>query len=126
VIYEKAKEMAMDFGSQPEHGRAQRVVTQQRSHSAPNMAELPVGIWESGDGLGGVVGIKLATHYHDGSGDIPVDLELTFDSNKDLWTGHFHRRAFDGDVTLSRAPDRPTYDLEICFEIVPHQTIRIW
>jgi hypothetical protein len=41
-------------------------------------------------------------------------LELTFNPQEDTWKGHFHRGAFDENVTLTRAPNRPSHDQELC------------
>jgi hypothetical protein len=46
--------------------------------------------------------------------DIPIDLELTFDPKNDVWKCHFHRGAFDANVTLNRAQNRPSHDQELC------------
>lgn len=57
----------------------------------------------------------LTIHYPaTAPGDTPIDLELTFDPKNDAWKGRFHRRAFDANVTLSRAPNRPSHDQELC------------
>jgi hypothetical protein len=57
----------------------------------------------------------LAIHYPGSKGDWPIDVQLTFDAQEDVWKGRFHRGPFDENVTLIRAPDRPSHDQELCF-----------
>ena len=46
--------------------------------------------------------------------DIPIDVQLRFEPQEDVWRGRFHRGRFDQNVTLTRAPNRPTHDQELC------------
>jgi hypothetical protein len=160
--------------------RAQHAIPKQNDPSVPNMAQLPVGIWEIAGENGGGIGSNLweapASAWHGGPppkdneisqpvllfgvyqranakvgcleenfsdtgwrgarygssagyahellrayypghsmSDPPVDTELIFDPQKDIWKAHFRRGSFDGNVVLNRAPNRPSHDQDLCF-----------
>lgn len=50
---------------------------------------------------------KLRIDYRDRADGSEIHVELTYDPVKDVWTGHFQRKTFDGQVTLHRTSDRP-------------------
>jgi hypothetical protein len=56
----------------------------------------------------------LEIHHPGGVGDAPIDVQLTFKPQEDIWRGRFHRGSFDQNVTLTRAPDRRNHDQELC------------
>jgi hypothetical protein len=57
----------------------------------------------------------LVIHFKDRSKrhDNSIDLDLTFNPNKDQWTGHFHRGSFEQQVILQRVTEHPA-QLEPC------------
>jgi hypothetical protein len=62
----------------------------------------------------------LEIYYPPGFGDPSIDVHLTFEPQKDIWRGRFHRASFDETVTLTRAPNRPNHDQELC--VGPQET----
>jgi hypothetical protein len=48
-----------------------------------------------------------------------IHVELVLDPIKDVWTGHFHRKGFDGQVTLHRTSLRPDSAGGGCIHIGP-------
>jgi hypothetical protein len=50
---------------------------------------------------------KLEVHYHDRVSGSEIQVELVLDRVKDVWTGQFHRKEFDRQVTLHRTSYRP-------------------
>lgn len=54
--------------------------------------------------------------------DTPIDVQLTFDAQQNVWRGRFRRGAFDQNVTLTPAPYRHTHDQELCFGAPQEET----
>jgi hypothetical protein len=50
---------------------------------------------------------KLQIRYRDHVSGLEIQLVLAYDPFRDLWTGHFRRGKFDGEVELHRASHRP-------------------
>jgi hypothetical protein len=57
----------------------------------------------------------LTIHSPGNKSDWPIDVQLTFDVQADVWKGRFHRGPFDENITLIRVADRPSHDGELCF-----------
>jgi hypothetical protein len=58
---------------------------------------------------------KLEMHYHDRLSGSEIHVELVLDPIQDAWTGHFHRKSYDGQVILHRTSDRPDPAQGGCF-----------
>jgi hypothetical protein len=69
----------------------------------------------SSDGLVSYANGKLEIHYFDHVSHSEIHVELVLDPVKDVWTGHFHRKGFDGQVILHRTSDRPDPAQGGCF-----------
>jgi hypothetical protein len=61
-----------------------------------------------------LIGEHLVVTYPQFPGEKAMDLDLTWDNKADVWRGRFHIGAYDKQVVLHRAPDRPSHDQEIC------------
>ncbi len=61
----------------------------------------------SSDSLVNYAGGKLEIDSYDPVNRSEIRLALVLDPINDVWTGHFHRERFDGDVVLRRTSDRP-------------------
>jgi hypothetical protein len=58
---------------------------------------------------------SLTIHSPGSKGDWPIDVQLTFDAQQDVWKGRFHRGPFDEKVTLIRVQDHTSHDGDLCF-----------
>jgi hypothetical protein len=69
----------------------------------------------SSDAVESYVNGKLEIHYHDRVSGSEIHVELVLDPIKDVWTGHLHRKKYDGQVILYRASGRPDPTQSGCF-----------
>jgi len=97
-------------GTPRPHGSGLQIGVFQRQHKeiACGEEDFFVTGWTgpgSEDGFAAYANGKLEVHYHDHLSGAEIQIELVLDPIKDVWTGQFHRKEFDRQVTLHRTPD---------------------
>jgi len=98
-------------GTARDHGSRLQIGVFQRQHERVACGEENFFLtgWTgpgSANGFATYTNGRLEVHYHDPVSGSEIHVQLVHDPIKDVWTGHFQRKGFDGEVTLHRTTER--------------------